>query len=337
MFRSSFRWLIPTLLCLFSLGWSSCTSDADADNGSTTTEPVTRTPVKVPSFDRDSAYAFVERQVAFGPRVVNTPAHAATRQYLVEQLKSFGLEVTEQNFTATAYTGEKLNSTNIIARYKPGAGRRVALFAHWDSRPFADSPLNKGDKTAPVLGADDGASGVGVLLEIARQLKDNPIDRGIDIVLLDAEDYGDHEGNDPDSWGLGAQYFARNLPSGPKPEYGILLDMVGAKDARFPVEGYSMQFAPEVVRTVWGLADQMGLSNYFVLENGGGITDDHYFINTIAGIPTIDIINRSDETETGFGAHWHTDGDDMSVIDSRTLRAVGQVVLAVIYRDMVPL
>lgn len=334
MFRSFFRWIAPALLCLLALGWAACTSDSDADNGSTTTEPVTRTPVKVPSFNRDSAYAFVERQVAFGPRVVNTPAHAATRRYLVEQLKSFGLEVTEQNFTATAYTGEKLNSTNIIARYKPAAARRVMLFAHWDSRPFADSPLNEGDKTAPVLGADDGASGVGVLLEIARLLQDNPLDRGIDIVLLDAEDYGD-SGGDPETYALGAQYFARNLPAGPRPEYGILLDMVGAKNARFPVEAYSIQFAPEVVRSVWGLADQMGLGNYFVPENGGAITDDHYFINTIAGIPTIDIINRTNNTETGFGAHWHTDGDDMSVIDSRTLRAVGQVVLAVIYRDLV--
>ena len=307
---------------------------ACADDATTSlAEPSPASPPKealpVPKFDRDSAYAYVEQQVNFGPRVVNSDAHRLTKNWLVEKLEAFGAEVTEQDFEAKAFDGTILSATNIIARYAPEETDRILLAAHWDTRPFADSDLED-DPNAIVNGADDGASGVGVLLEVARQLGRNKPNIGVDIVLLDAEDYG--ESGDSDSYALGAQYYARNLVS-PKPRFGILLDMVGARDATFLVEGNSERYAPDVVRKVWRLADQMGYGNYYVDERGGGVIDDHYFINTIARIPTIDIINLKKDGGQAFAPHWHTGDDNLDVIDKRTLKAAGQVVLATIFRE----
>lgn len=299
-----------------------------------TTAPQPKAQVKVPAFSQDSAYAYVAKQVAFGPRVVNTAGHKACREWLVANFKRFGAKVIEQKFEAKAYDGTILNGVNIIAQYNPEHSRRIVLAAHWDTRPLADSPINEERINEPILGADDAGSGVGVLLELARQLQANPIDLGIDIVLFDAEDYGDGEGDNPESWALGSQYWSRNLHTSTKPEYGILLDMVGAKNARFPVEAVSYRYAPQLVQDVWNLARQMGFGNYYVLEDGGAVTDDHYFVNTIAQIPMIDIINLPLESPNGrFGAHWHTHDDNMDIIDARTLRAAGQVLLAVIYRE----
>lgn len=289
----------------------------------------------MPKFERDSALSYVAQQVAFGPRVPNSEEHRQAKGWLVEQFKKYGAKVMEQDFEAKAYTGDVLNATNIIAQFNPGAQKRILLAAHWDTRPFADSPISEERQDEPILGADDGGSGVAVLLEVARQLQANPIDMGVDIVLFDAEDYGESGGDAPDTYALGSQYWARNphVTGGQKPKYGILLDMVGAKGARFPKEYFSMQFAPQVVNKVWKLGQDMGYGNYFVNQQGGAITDDHYYVNTIARIPMIDIINRAQGTQTGFGAHWHTHDDDLGIIDKRTLRAVGQVVLAVLYRE----
>lgn len=317
-----------SLFLLLAVG---CKSDPKPNN-SQTPPPAA---ITVPRFDRDTALAYVGRQVAFGPRVVNTEAHDACRAWLVATLQRFGADVVEQKFTAKAYTGTMLQGTNIIGKYNPAASRRILLAAHWDSRHIADSPLSVTDRDQPVLGADDGASGVGVLLEVARQIQANPIDLGIDIVFFDAEDYGQSDGQSADSWALGAQHFSRNLPysSANRPEYGILLDMVGARGARFGREEVSMVYAGDVMNKVWKLAQSMGYGNYFVEDKVGPVTDDHYFVNTIARIPMIDIINRPPDTETGFVAHWHTQEDTMDKIDRNTLRAVGQVVLAVIYRE----
>lgn len=310
-----------------------CKSDGSGQGSAEEAPPKEKVPV--PKFGQDSAYVFVERQLAFGPRVPNTDAHQQCRQWLADKLKSYGAKVIEQDFQPTAYTGEKLKATNIIAQFNPQATKRIVLGAHWDSRPFADSPINEERTDEPILGADDGGSGVAVLLEVARQLQAHPIEMGVDLVLFDAEDYGESGGNRAETYALGSQYWARNLHLSGKqlPKYGILLDMVGAAGARFPREYYSVQFAPRVVSKVWKLAQDMGYGNYFVNDEGGGITDDHYFVNTIAKIPMIDIINRQDNTQTGFGEHWHTHDDDMDIIDRRTLRAVGQVVLAVVYRE----
>ena len=308
--------------------------DGDDSSETTVTVPAVKK-VRVPRFERDSAYAYLETQVNFGPRVPNTEEHRQCKEWLVSQFKQFGAKVIEQDFQATAYTGTVLNSTNIIAQYNPKATKRVLLAAHWDSRPFADSPLSEGPRNEAILGADDGGSGVAVLLEVARLLNETPIEMGVDIVLFDAEDYGDSDTHTPDSYALGSQYWSRNvhLSGQQSPKYGILLDMVGSKNARFPKEYYSTQFAPRIVNKVWKLAQNMGYGNHFVDAASGAIADDHYYVNTIAQIPMIDIINRQPDTQTGFGKYWHTHNDNMDVIDKRTLRAVGQVVLAVIYRE----
>jgi len=260
---------------------------------------------------------------------MNTVAHDQAKEWLVAKLEAFGAAVEQQDFTATAYDGTALKSTNLIARYRPDLPDRIILAAHWDTRHVADSPMED-DPQAVVNGADDGASGVGVLLEVARQLGISTPGIGVDIILFDAEDYG--ESGDGDSYGLGAQYYANNL-SGTRPRYGILLDMVGAKDARFAIEQVSQAYAPEIVRKVWGLAKQMKFGTYFPQIQGKGVTDDHYFINTIAKIPMVDIINFRADTETGFVSHWHTNDDNMDKIDRETLRVVGQLVLAVVYRE----
>lgn len=314
---------------------ASCNDDEKSSSRENKTV-ATRT-VSVPSFDRDSAYAFVARQVAFGPRTPGSEGHAQAKDWLVSKFESYGMEVIEQDFQATRYDGVTVNGTNIIAQYKPEITKRVLLAAHWDTRHIADSPLSEERQNEPILGADDGGSGTAVLIEIARLLQENPIDMGVDLILFDAEDLGESGSEDPQStntWCLGSQHWARNVHVGSyNPKYGILLDMVGSKGAKFPIEGYSAQFAPQLVNKVWTLAQNMGYTNYFLDRTGSAVTDDHYFVTTITGIPMIDIINRSTETETGFGAYWHTQNDNLDIIDRRTLKAVGQVVTAVIYRE----
>lgn len=310
----------------------SCQNDASSTK---VTEPVAAPKkIAIPKFDRDSAYQYVAKQVAFGPRVPNTQAHQAAKDWLVNQLKQHGAMVIEQDFTAKAYTGEKLKGTNIIGQYNLKAKKRVLFAAHWDSRHITDKDPDETKRNLPVDGADDGASGVGVLLEVARQLNNSPIDLGVDIIFFDAEDYGNDNGQDELSWCLGSQHWSRNLHvGGYSPKYGILLDMVGAKNARLKREGYSMKYAPGLVNKVWKLAQEMGYGNYFSSEIGGGITDDHRMVNEIAGIPMIDIINLPNNTNPVFPAHWHTTNDNMDNINKRTLGAVGQVVLAVIYNE----
>lgn len=288
--------------------------------------------ITVPKFEHDSAYAYLAKQLSFGPRVPNTEAHRACKDWLVAQFKRFDAKVIEQDFKVEAYTGEVMEATNIIAQYNPENRKRVMLAAHWDSRKVADSPLSTERREEPILGADDGASGVAVILEMARLLQQYPIDLGIDLVLFDVEDQGENGGQNDESWGLGSQHWSRQPHA--RPDYGILLDMVGAKGARFPKEQYSVYFAPELVTKVWTLANRMGYGNFFANVNGGGVTDDHYFVNTIAGIPMIDVINLPLNSQNkGFGDHWHTHNDNLEVIDPRTLRAVGRVMTAVVYRE----
>ena len=299
--------------------------------------PQEKIKVKVPLFDANAAYQFIEKQVAFGPRVPNSEGHKKCKTWLVSTLKDFGAEVQEQNFTTTAFTGTQLYGTNIIARFNPNVQERVLLAAHWDTRPFADKDPDTTKYHVPILGADDGGSGVGVLLSIAKNLKANPIPMGVDIVLFDAEDHGDDDSENiasGDTWCLGAQHWSKNLHlKKTDVKYGILLDMVGAKNALFPKEGVSLHFAKGLTDKVWKLAGQMGKGNLFIEHEGEPtfLTDDHLFVNKFAGIPMIDIINRKNKNE--FGDHWHTHDDNMEVIDKKILAAVGQVVTAVVYKE----
>lgn len=311
---------------LFSL--FSCSADQNATSSSVT---VNKPPITIPKFNRDSAYNFVAQQVAFGPRVPGTDAHKRCADYLKNKLETFGAEVTLQNFTTTAFDGTSLNGINIIGSFNPKHPKRLILAAHWDTRPFSDSPLNTSNSNKPNLGADDGASGVGVWLEIARMLNNHPVDLGIDIIFFDLEDYG--ENSNENSWGLGSQYWSSNFHvKNYQAEAGILLDMVGAKNAVFPKEQFSAYFAADFLNRIWNLAQRMGYGNYFSNLNGGAITDDHYFVNTIAKIPMIDVIHRPINSSTGFPNHWHTPEDNLDIIDAKTLGAVGQVMMAAIYR-----
>jgi hypothetical protein len=293
-------------------------------------------PVVVPTFDADSAYHYTAGQVAFGPRVPNTEAHRQCGDWLESQLRRFGAQVTAQHVTLRAYDGTVLAARNIIGSYKPETRKRVLLCAHWDSRPWADADPDPKYHHTPILGANDGASGVGVLLEVARQLQAQPTDIGIDIIFFDAEDYGEHadhdEPTDGIAWCLGSQYWAR-VPhvDGYMARFGILLDMVGGRDVRFHREGLSDYFARPIVDKVWAAAHASGHGQWFPYAEGGQITDDHLPINQLARIPCIDIIGHY--PETGFAPTWHTMDDTMEHIDPAVLRAVGQTVLQVIYNE----
>lgn len=295
--------------------------------------------VETPDFKADSAYAFIEKQVQFGPRVPGSEASKNTLQFLVAKLKSYGWTVTEQPFTAFRYDGKKLQGTNIIAQFQPAVAKRILLAAHWDARSIADKDSVR--KNEPIDAANDGASGVGVLLEIARNLHEakNKPAVGVDIVLFDLEDHGEPEDyageHKPNSWALGSQHWAANLvPANYKAYYGILLDMVGGKGAMFPHEGSSMQYAPGIVRSVWSTATDLGYSNLFVDQDAFGISDDHTAVNEIAKIQMIDIIDlRAANGGFEFGSFHHTHADNLANIDKSTLKAVGQTLLQVLYRE----
>jgi glutaminyl-peptide cyclotransferase len=296
--------------------------------------------VQVPYFSADSAYRFVEEQVNFGPRVPNTKAHRQAGDYLVAQLKDFGATVTEQAFESPSFDGQKLYLRNIIGSFFPEKTKRILLAAHWDTRPFADKDFENAHK--PFDGANDGASGVGVLLEIARVLGSQASPEvGVDILFFDGEDWG--ERNDmgrvptPEGllswWCLGSQYWAQNKHvKGYSAYYGILLDMVGAKGSQFHLEGYSMQYAPNIAEKVWNKAAQIGHSAYFVKRRQGEIIDDHYFVNRLAAIPMINIVHY-DPVDGYFGNYHHTHRDNMEIISVETLRAVGETVLHVVYYE----
>jgi len=294
--------------------------------------------VKSPEFNADSAYSFVKKQVDFGPRVPNTKPHVTCGDYLVATLKKYGMQVTEQKFVAKTYDGKELNARNIIGSYNPKAAKRILLTSHWDSRPFADQ--DSLEKTKPVPAANDGASGVGILLEIARtlSLQTAKPEIGVDIIFFDAEDWGNsEEAGEMEYSGfcLGSQHWAANKHL---PDYtayfGVLLDMAGAKGATFFKEGYSVQMAEGVVREVWNTASRLGYNNYFIDENGSAITDDHLPVNKVAHIPMIDIIHtRQNNLSKTFFDQWHTTHDTMENIDPKTLKAVGQTLVQVIYQE----
>lgn len=309
---------------------------------STSTPATTARTQAAPAFSADSAYHFIEQQLAFGPRVPNTPAHKQCGDYLAATLRRFGLSVTEQTFTATTYDGKKLNARNIIGAYNPSASKRILLAAHWDSRPFADEDPDPKNHSKPVLAANDGASGVAVLLELARVLSTDTtqLDLGVDIIFFDVEDGGNSEkATDPYSgFCLGSQYWAANRHQpGYSAYFGVLLDMVGAKGATFLKEGYSMRYASAIVRRVWNTASGLGYSHIFIDRDGPAITDDHVAVNEIAKIPMIDIIHTqvANPTRTFFD-HWHTTTDDLSQIDPNVLKAVGQTLIQVLYEEGSP-
>ena len=291
-----------------------------------------------PMFIADSAYRYCEQQCAFGPRTMNSTAHDQCGDWIADKFAAFGLSVTRQQAVLTGYDGTPLRSTNIIASYRPEQPERVLICAHWDSRPWADNDPDESNWRKPVLAANDGASGVAVMLELARLLPDT-LSLGIDFICFDAEDWGIpqwEERDDPGStWALGSQYWAAHPHcDGYTARYGILLDMVGGQGARFYQESMSRDYAAAVVDRVWHAAAVVGYSSLFPMEEGGGVTDDHIPVNTVAKIPCIDIIPHYPACEqSSFGPTWHTVTDDMAHIDRATLQAVGQTLVQVIFSE----
>lgn len=290
-----------------------------------------------PFFSADSAYSFVQKQVDFGPRVPGTPGHDQTKIWLISKLKYFGFEVQTQEFEAKTYDGLTWNLSNIIASYNPEATKRVLLAAHWDTRRIADKDTERIDE--PIDGANDGGSGVGVLLEIARVMGSQNLKPsiGIDIIFFDGEDDGEPDksltqNNSQIWWCLGSQYWSKNKhQSNYSAYYGILIDLVGGKNARFYREGHSRQFAAGILKKVWSNASKIGHGDYFVNRDAPEILDDHYFVNQYGGIPMIDILEFS--PDYGFGLYHHTHSDAMDLIDRKTLKAVGETVLFTIYQE----
>ena len=293
-----------------------------------------------PEFSADSAYAYCAAQCAFGPRLMNTEEHDKCGDWIEAKFRQFGMAVSRQETIVKGYDGTPLKCRNIIASFRPGNKDRILLCAHWDSRPWADNDPDSANWRKPVMGANDGASGVAVMLEIARLLqRADSIKVGVDFVCFDAEDWGvpqwseaDYNG---DSWALGAQYWAERAHSeGYKARFGILLDMVGGVAATFYREAFSQKYASAIVDKVWYSAKVAGYSSFFPESDGGMITDDHVPVNEKANIPTVDIIPFYANCEqSSFGPTWHTVNDTMENIDRNTLKAVGQTVIQVLFSE----
>lgn len=294
----------------------------------------------VPAFNADSAFDFVAYQTHFGPRVPGTDAHEQCAAWLVKKMSNYADTVAVQPFRARLYDKSTLNGKNIIASFQPNAKKRIALCAHWDSRPFADHDSNESNWNIPIDGANDGASGVGILIETARILELHPLDEhlGIDIILFDMEDYGPPQSlamdyyDENNYWALGSQYWSSHPhKTGYSAKYGILLDMVGGRNPNFMKEYYSQSYASWVSNKVWRKAHELGYRDYFSNELGDPISDDHIPMNTIAGIPTIDIIDLQPNSANGsFPNEWHTLNDNIDNIDKNTLGMVGILILNVI-------
>ncbi len=323
---------VPLVIMMLALLlFVSCRPDKKKDT------PIADPQLQAPNFSADSAFNFVKAQTDFGPRVPNSQAHAQCADYLIQQLAQYCDTTMVQSFQSKTYNGTTLNGKNLIGSFAPENSKRIILAAHWDSRHVADYDPDVNKRKTPIDGANDGASGVGVLLEIARQLSQKAPNIGVDIIFFDLEDYGapDNE-NAPDGdwWGLGSQYWS-NHPhvANYQADYGILLDMVGDANATFRYESFSSRYAQDILAKVWATAYQLGFYNYFIAQPSNAITDDHYYVNTIANIPMIDIIHQDDYTGTGFTATWHTTNDNITHINKNTLAVVGKTVLSVIYSE----
>ncbi len=293
-----------------------------------------------PRFEADSAMQYIVEQCEFGPRVPGSEAWDRCSQWIQSRFKRMGIDVEVQSTEVTAWDGTKLPCRNIIARINPSASDRLLLCAHWDCRPWADNDPDEQNHHKPILAANDAASGVAMLIELARQIvADGTLKTGIDLVCFDVEDYGapqwaEGEEDTSDTWCLGSQYWSRQAAeNGYKARFGILFDMVGGRGATFSMEGFSRHYADPIVLMLWHLARQIGYSHYFPLTDGGFVTDDHVPVNQIAHVPTIDIIPHHEDGPSSFGPTWHTLSDTPENIDPNVLEAVGQSVLQLIYND----
>lgn len=329
------------IAAMFSLLAAVCATSCSstASNGDVSRAKQEEKRLKTPAkFNRDSAFSYVRRQVAFGPRVSGTEGNRLCREYLTKELRRHGADnVTVQTGEVKAFNGDRLPIGNIMGSYSPEIKDRILLVAHYDTRPWSDSDQNEENRLLPVLGANDGASGVAVLLEIARQLNQTEAPVGVDILFVDAEDYGQASGfsTHDASWCLGTQYWTANMPYAEDelPRYAIVFDMVGGLGAKFHREYFSDRNARKIVDKVWSVAERSGYQDRFVNKSGGSVVDDHLFLND-AGIPAIDIIESKNDNTGTFPPTWHTANDNLDNIDPASLEAAGQTVLNLIYNEI---
>lgn len=295
--------------------------------------------VKVPVFDADSAYQYVADQVACGYRTPGSEGQRRCADYLVRKMGQWCDTAFVQNFTTKLWDGREVQGKNIIASINSRDGaadtKRVLLAAHWDSRLWADHDPDKANHRKPIDGANDGASGVGVLMELARTIATQPLDVAVDFIFFDVEDQGVPDWADTyqeDSWCLGSQYWSRN-PHVPyySAVYGVLLDMVGTQQPRYTKEQISRQYAAGIMNKMWTVADALGYGNIFDDSETDPILDDHYYVNRLAGVPMIDVVQNS--RDGSFFKYWHTLGDNMEHVDPKSLKSMGEVLLKMLYGD----
>lgn len=279
--------------------------------------------IPYPIFDGGSAYELVKRQVAFGPRIPGTEGHRAMANWMAEYLAQRADTLIVQRFTHVTVDGDTLPLLNLLARFRPSDSPAILLLAHWDTRPMSDQAQDPEQREQPVPGANDGASGTAILLELADMFKRSPPPRGVDLLFVDGEDYGDFSA-DRDVF-LGSRHFAANMPEGYSAEFGVLLDMVGDRDLQLYVESYSNRRAPEIVDRVWSIARRMGFGDIFIRETGYTVKDDHLPLND-AGIPTINVIDFHEY------AYWHTPDDTPDKVSASSLGVVGAVIARLVYR-----
>jgi Zn-dependent M28 family amino/carboxypeptidase len=276
-----------------------------------------------PVFDGEAALALVREQVAFGPRIPGTPGHAAQRSWMLARLGSLGAPVSVDTFAHVTSSGDSLTLYNVSVRFRTDATRRILLLTHWDTRPSSDEARDSASRALPVPGANDGASGTAILLELASMMADTAPPVGVDLLFVDGEDYGPS----PDDMFLGARRYASRLGESDRPVYGLLLDLVGDADPSFPVEELSAQAANLVVRKVWQAAERLGYRQYFPTAVGGRVIDDHVYLIE-AGLPTANLIDFDYGPNNRF---WHTPEDTPENVSATTLGMVGEVVTELIY------
>ena len=275
-------------------------------------------------FDGERALALIHEQVDFGPRVPGTEGHARQLDWMLDTLDALAPAIVADTFGHRTEAGDSLTLVNMLARFRPESSRRILLLTHWDTRPRSDQASDPALAAQPVPGANDGASGTAVLLELARLMAASPPPMGVDLLFADGEDYGPENAD----MFLGARRFAERLDSaGQRPVYGLLLDMVGDTDPSFPVEAYSAEHASLVVRKVWRAAERLGYSDRFPRAVGRRIYDDHVPLLE-AGVPTANLIDFQYGPANGY---WHTPDDTPDKVSAATLGMVGAVVTELIY------
>jgi len=311
------RSLTPLLIA--TLLWCQASSP-DSRVFAQTPSPGHPDPSRFPDFDGARAFDYLVAQCDFGPRFPNSDAHRECAAWLTKTLDSFAGNVERQDFSSrSAVTGDALHLKNISARYRSDSRDRILIGAHWDTRPVADFDPDPNRRNEPILGANDGASGVAVILELARLFSEYPPPVGVDLVLFDGEDSGKQ--GDLETWCLGSRYYATHL-TGELPLWGVVLDMVGEKDAVYPEEVNSLEWAPSLVDALWNLAEQLNLT-CFDPTKGPPVWDDHVMLNRY-GIPSVDIIDFD-------YPYWHTMQDTPDKCSAESLDAVGTLLVHWVY------